>query len=100
MALPFLDTNVLRRPFLDDHPDHSPRATAYLNRIEAGELEVRTSDIVIFETVFLLERRYHHSKASITEAMTGLLDLRGIVLPGQRRFRKSFNLYIELNLPF
>ena len=100
MALPFVDTNVLLRHFLGDHPDHSPRATAYLQRIEAGELEVRISDIVIFETVFLLERRYRRSKASIREALTALLDLPGIVLPGKRRFKKIFDLYVDLNLPF
>jgi predicted nucleic acid-binding protein len=30
MALPFLDTNILLRHLSQDHPDHSPRATALL----------------------------------------------------------------------
>jgi uncharacterized protein len=100
MPLPFLDTNILLRHLLADHPDHSPRATAYLLRMEQGEVEVLTSEIVVFETVFTLERRYHRSKASIREALTGLLDLPGIVLPGKRRPKKAFDLYVDLNIPF
>ena len=49
MAKQFLDTNMLLRHFLQDHPDQSPRATAYLARVENRELQVCTSDIVIFE---------------------------------------------------
>lgn len=100
MALPFLDTNILLRHLLADHPDHSPRATAYLVRIEQGEIAVRTSEIVVLEAVFTLERRYRRSKASIREALTGLLELPGIVLPGKRRLRKVFDLYVDLNIPF
>src|SRR6266487_5981181 len=97
MALPFLVTNILLRHLLADHDDHSPGATAYLLRIEQS---VRTSELVVFEAVFTLERRYHRSKASIRAALTGLLDLPGIVLPGKRRLKKVFALYVDLNIPF
>jgi predicted nucleic acid-binding protein len=100
MALPFLDTNVLLRHLLQDHPDQSPRATAYLQRIEHGEIDVRTSDIVVFEIVFTLERTYKRSKTSIRDGLTALLDLPGIVLPGKRRIKQALDLYAELNIPF
>jgi predicted nucleic acid-binding protein len=58
MAPPFFDTNILLRHFLQDHPDHSPRATAFIQQIGQGERQVVLSDIVVFETVFVLERRY------------------------------------------
>ncbi|MDP9372772.1 MAG: PIN domain-containing protein [Chloroflexota bacterium] len=100
MALPFLDTNILLRHLLQDHPQHSPRATAYLARIERGELQVRTADTVIFETVFTLQRSYRHPKAAIGAALMPLIDLPGIILPGKRRFHRVFDLYVNLNLPF
>ncbi len=100
MPLPFLDTNVILRHLLGDHPDHSPRATAYLGRIERGELSVRTADTVVFELVFTLERSYRQPKARIREAVLALLGLPGIVLPGKRRLRRAFDLYVDLNLPF
>ena len=55
-GLPFLDANIILRHLLQDLPDQSPRATAFIRRIEAGELTVRTTDTVIFEAVFVLER--------------------------------------------
>ena len=100
MSEPFLDTNVLVRHLTGDHPTHSPRATAYLHRVEQGEQRVRLNDIVIFETVYLLERTYRQPKAAIAAALLPLLDLPAIVLPGKRKFRSVFDLYVTLNLPF
>jgi predicted nucleic acid-binding protein len=31
MAQPFFDANILLRHLLQGHPDHSPRATAFIN---------------------------------------------------------------------
>jgi predicted nucleic acid-binding protein len=100
MALPFVDTNILLRHLLDDHPDQSPRATAYLERVERGEIQVRTADTVIFETVFTLQRQYHQPKSRIRDALLPLIELPGIVLPGKRRLRRAFDLYVNLNLSY
>jgi predicted nucleic acid-binding protein len=100
MALPFLDTNVFLRHLTQDHPDHSPKATAFLARVERGEVKVRTADTVIFETVFLLERRYKQPKTIIRAVLLPLLDLPGVMLPGKRRFHRVFTLYVDQNLPF
>ncbi len=99
-SLPFLDTNVLLRHLRADHAEHSPRATAYLERIEREELKVRTADTVIFETVFTLERSYRQPKAAIRDALLPLIALPGIVLPRKRRFQTAFTFYVELNIPF
>jgi uncharacterized protein len=100
MALLFLDTNVLLRHLLADHPEQSPRATAFLARIERGELQVRTPDMVLFETVFTLQRHYRQPRQAIREALLPIIELPGIILPGKRRFRKVFDLYVDRNLPF
>jgi predicted nucleic acid-binding protein len=46
----FLDTNVLLRQVLQDHPEHSPRATALIAAIERGERAVRIADTVVFRS--------------------------------------------------
>ncbi len=96
----FLDTNIVLRHLLGDHPDHSPRATAFLQRIEEGEIQVRIADTIVFEVVFTLERRYRLPKASIRDAIVPLIDLQGVVLPGKRRLHKAFDIYVDLNIPF
>ena len=100
MAPPFLDTNILLRHLLQDQPDHSPRATAYLKQIEDGLVRVRTSDIVIFETVFTLQRWARRPKDQIRDVLLRIIDLPGIVLPGKRRLRKAFDLYVTRNVAF
>jgi predicted nucleic acid-binding protein len=100
MTLSFLDTNIFLRHLLQDDPDHSPKASAFLKRIEAGEVKVRTSDTVIFETVFTLQKVYRRPKAAIRDSFLPLLELPGIVLPQKRRYRKVFSLYVDENLPF
>lgn len=96
----FIDTNIFLRHLLQDHPIHSPKASAFLKKIENGEIRVRTNDIVIFEVVFTLDRSYKKSKNDIQEAFLPLVLLPGIVLPGKRKFKRVFELYSTLNLPF
>lgn len=100
MSDPFLDTNVILRHLLGDHPDHSPRSTGLLHRVEQGDLRVRISELVVFECVFTLERHYHLSREAIRDAVLPLMELPGIVLPGKRRFRTAFELYVLHKLPF
>jgi len=75
-------------------------ATAYFERIEQGELRVRTTEVVIFETVYTLQKLYKRPKVAIRDALLPLLELPGIVLPSKKRLREAFDLYITLNLPF
>jgi predicted nucleic acid-binding protein len=100
MSEQFLDTNVFLRHLLGDDPAQSPRATAYVRAIEQGQSRARISDIVIFEVVFTLERGYRRSKAEIQSAVLPLIELPGIVLPGKRKFREVFRLYVERNISF
>lgn len=96
----FIDTNIFLRHLLQDHAIHSPKASAFLKKVENGEIRVRTNDIVIFEVVFTLDRSYKKSKKEIQKAFLPLILLPGIMLPGKRRFKRVFELYTSLNLPF
>lgn len=100
MPLPFLDTNVILRHLLGDDPAQSSRATAFLMQVEQGSLRVRITDIVVFETVFTLQRRYHLAKKDIAAAILPLLQLRSVVLPGKRQYEEIFELFVDLDLPF
>jgi uncharacterized protein len=100
MKLSFLDTNVFLRHLLQDDPTHSPKASAFLKRIEAGEVKVRTADTVIFETIFTLQKVYRQPKTAIRDSLLPLIELPGIVLPSKRRYQKVFSLYVDANLPF
>jgi len=100
MALPFLDTNMFLRHLRHDHPVFSPRAHTIIQRIEDGELVVRTADTVSFETVFSLQRGYQQPRDRIAAGVLPLIELPGSTLPGKRLYRKVFALYTSRPLGF
>lgn len=100
MSLHFLDTNVFLRHLRHDDPVLSPNATAIFSRIEQGKIQVRTSDTVIFETVFTLQRSYKQSRDRIAEALLPLIELPGILLPGKTLYHQAFALYRTGRLGF
>lgn len=100
MNLSFLDTNIFLRHLRQDDSQLSPLATSIFNRIEQQKLKVCTSDIVIFEAVFTLQRTYKITRNNIAEALLPLIELPGIKLPGKSLYRKVFNLYCTSPLGF
>ncbi|MGE0541325.1 MAG: PIN domain-containing protein [Dehalococcoidia bacterium] len=92
--LPFVDANIFLRHFRQDHAEHSPRATAFLQRIETSDERARTADTVVFETVFLLERTYREPRATIRDILLPFLLLPNMVLPNKRRMHRAFRLYV------
>jgi len=100
MALPFLDTNVFLRHLTGTPTDQAGRATAIFTRIENGELRVTTSDVVVFEIVYTLQRTYELSRTEIADVLMPLLELSNITLPGKKQFREVFELFVSRNLPF
>ena len=95
-GLPFLDTNLFLRHLTQDHPEHSPKATALWRRIATGEDVVETADTVVFETVFTLQSFFKKSRTDIHDAVLPLLALRGVRLVNKGRYRRAFALYVTL----
>jgi len=100
MATVFLDTNVLLRHLLQDDPEQSMKASAFLERLEHGELKARIADTVVFETVFNLQRRHGVTKAAIRDELLPLIELPAIELPNKHRLRRVFELYVDSNISF
>ena len=100
MPTAFVDTNIFLRHLLQDHPEQSSKATAFLFRIERGEQRARIADTVVFEIVFTLQRQYRVPKAEIREQVLALIELPAFELRGKDRLRRAFDRYVELNLSF
>ncbi len=79
MSDAFLDTNIIVRHLLQDHPDHSRRSSLLIDRIAAGQVTVAISETVVFETVFVLNQIYDIPRADAAHQITVLLSLQGIV---------------------
>ncbi len=71
----FVDTNILVRHLTGDPPEMAARATAYLT--SASELFL--VDLVVAETVYVLESFYKVDRAQIAMAMRSLIAFASIV---------------------
>jgi predicted nucleic acid-binding protein len=96
----FLDTDILVRYLTRDDERQAEAALALLRRVEQGEEKVTTSPLVIFETVFTLQKRYQVSRSQIREALTDIISLRGIEIPNKPLYLQALDLYAQKNISF
>ena len=70
----FVDTNVLVRHLIGDPPLLAARATAYLQR----ESELLVADLIVAETIYVLESFYEVARPEISEAMRALVVMESV----------------------
>lgn len=95
----FLDTNIILRYLLADHPEQSPKAKEFLEKVERGEEKVITTALVIAEAVYVLESTGAGRK-KISQALSKIISLPGLQIVGKQNFAKAFSLYQKKNIDF
>ena len=101
MASPrFLDTNVLIRAFVDCEHRIGERARLLLDRIYQGDERVVTSQLVIFETIFTLQRSYNVSREKIRDIITDVLSLQNIDVPDRTLILEALSIYVNHSISF
>ncbi len=98
----FLDANVILRYLTKDHPDHSARAYAYLQRVETGEIEATITEAVIAEVVHVLSSKtlYNVSRAEIQDRLVVMLTLKGMRLRAKGTYIRALDIYATTNVDF
>jgi predicted nucleic-acid-binding protein len=74
-----VDTNVVLRYLLGDHPEFSPRANTFFQDVYKGVKKAEILDVVIVECVYVMEKYYGIPKTEITAKLSGILNYQGIV---------------------
>lgn len=92
----FVDTNILVRHLVGDPPDMAARATAYLG----SESELLVTDLVVAETVYVLESFYEVSRQGIATSMRSLLTLNSVVVVDVALLLRSIEIYEHDRLDF
>jgi len=102
MPLPFLDTNILLRHLLNDHPLQSPASKALIQRIEQARQTVWTTDLTIAGVVSVLsgKRFYNFPRDAIRDALLPLIGLPGVKLANKRIYPQVFALYTSLPIDY
>lgn len=88
------------RCFTNDQPRMAQAALTLMERIERGDERVVMTPLVVFEVVFLLERRYKVPKDSIREKVRDAISLRAVQLAEKEVCLRALDLYVERNIAF
>lgn len=92
----FIDTNVLIRHLTGDLPAMAARATAYLQ----VETELLLADLVVAETIFVLESFYETPRVEIAEVVRSLLAFSSIVVVDRDVLLRAVEVYETDRLDF
>jgi uncharacterized protein len=96
----FVDSNVLIRFFSGEPPDQHRRSAELLRTIEDEEEVVFLNHIVIFETIWVLNRRYRVPMLELRDLILSLLSLPSIRVADTHLIERAFDLAIAHNIPF
>lgn len=85
----FVDTNVLVRHLTGDPPELAARATAYLS----AEGELLVTDLVVAETIYVLESFYRVPRAQVAAVIRSLLALASVVTLDPAMLLRAVEVY-------
>ncbi len=92
----FVDTNILVRHLTGDPPEMAARATAFLT---VGQ-ELLLTDLVVAETVYVLESFYEAPRVQVAESMRSLLAFRSMVTVDPALLLRALEVYEVDRLDF
>lgn len=92
----FVDTNVLVRHLTGDPPKMARRATAFLAEVD----ELFLADLIVAETVYVLESFYQAPRDQIAGAMRSLIAMHSVVTVDPALLLRSIEVYEVDRLDF
>ncbi|HEU5317540.1 MAG TPA: PIN domain-containing protein [Chloroflexota bacterium] len=101
-AVPFVDTDVLIRFLTGDDPQKQAAAASLLERVEKGEIVLRTTDTVIADAVFVLAspRLYRVPRDDVRDMLAVLVRLPGLEVDNRSVVLRALDLFAEHSVDF
>lgn len=94
----FLDTNIILRFILKDHPIYSPKAEEIIEKIDKGKVKIHISWPTILEVVFVLQNSIKLPKKEIAEKLLPIFHLENINLEQRGLLDVIFGYYVDKNI--
>ena len=85
----FVDTNIIVRHLTGEPPEMATRATTYL----VAEAELFLADLILAETIYVLESFYKTPRDHIATAMRSLVALRSVVTVDPALLLRALEVY-------
>ncbi|MBI2596641.1 PIN domain-containing protein [Candidatus Daviesbacteria bacterium] len=93
-----MDTNIILRFILKDHPIYSPKAETIIEKIDKGIVKVYISWPTILEVVFILQNSIKLPKKEITEKLLPIFHLENVNLEHGKLLDNIFGYYVDKNI--
>lgn len=90
-----LDTNVVVRLLVDDDAAQCQRARRFVEAVEAADEMLWLSDVVLCETVWVLESCYRLPREAIARALARLIRARQIMIASSDQVAAALVRYAE-----
>ena len=88
-----IDTKVILRYLLGDHPKFSPKAESFMEDISKGTKKAEIPDVVIVECIYVMEKYYQIPKGEISTKLSGIMNFSGIVNPDRSEILEAILKY-------
>jgi len=96
----FVDTNLFIRYLTNDDSILADRVEQLLNDAEAGFVQLVTTELVMAESVWVLESSYHLTHAQIAPLIRGILATQGMDVINGDLVGKALVMYELQNIDF
>jgi predicted nucleic-acid-binding protein len=96
----FVDTNLFIRYFTNDNPVLADRVELLLDGAATGTVQLVTTELVMAESIWVLESSYHLSHAQIAPLIRGILATPGMEVINGDLVGKALVLYELQNIDF
>jgi predicted nucleic-acid-binding protein len=99
----YVDTNVILRALLNDHPEQSPKAQSFFTHAQRKGMQLRTSEAVLAEVFYVLESVHvtpHLSREAIADLVADFVTVSGIDFPSKEYILKIITAYKKHTIDF
>jgi len=95
-----VDTNLIVRYLVQDHPKHAKAATRLFESCDRGEVVVVLLPVVLAECVFVLESFYKHPRGKMAQVLVSLITSPGVDLETTPVYVDALRRYGKSKLHF
>ena len=96
----FIDSNVIVYYITGAGGEMAERSLTLMKQLEDGEVELATSELVVAEVVWLLQRRTKMSRAQISDAVLPLIKLPNFRVPNKSLWTNVFEVFCSTTVDF
>lgn len=96
----FLETSVIIRFLLGDHPTQSPQAKRIIQKAQGKEIELFTNELVLAELTWVLKSFYKLPKEEIIKHLRSILSFSELKIDNRKVVEDAMEIFVTKNMDF